>query len=286
MLADVNSAIARLLHAHAGFDPDEVEISFRQPTNQWAESRVLPTLNCFLFAVEEFTDLRNNALQSAPPQNGRVAQRMPPRRYNLRYQVSAWSSEPDDEGLIFWRALATLTRYNPLPEQLLSAEARAPGLPFHTRVGRPEDGPSLTELWSALTLPPRPALFYTVVAPLDLGITLDAPLVLGASLRVRRGSPAQEAAAEAIDPAGAVLDRETMLVGGVVRDPAGELVAGAVVALAGSAEESVTDTLGRYTLRIRRSGPAMVTVSRGAAKPQVRTLIVDRPSAVFDINLD
>jgi Pvc16 N-terminal domain/Carboxypeptidase regulatory-like domain len=286
MLAGVNASIARLLHERGGLDPDEVEVSFRQPTHQWADSRVLPTVNCFLFAVEEFTDLRNNALQASPAQNGRVTQRLPPRRYNLRYQITAWSSEPADEHLLFWRALATLTRHNPLPEDLLAAEARAAGLPFHTRVGRPDEGPSPTELWSALTLPPRPALIYTVVAPLDLDITLDAPLVLSATLRVRRSSPAQEAAAAPIDPALATLDRETLLVGGVVRDRAGEPVAGAVVALAGSAQDSVTDTLGRYTLRIRRPGPTLVTVSTGAATPQTRTIVADRPSTVFDIDLD
>lgn len=274
MIASLHTAIARLLHERAGLDPDEVAVSFHQPTRQWADSRPLPTLNCFLYAVEEFAELRSSAMQ-ATAAGGRVTQRMPPRRYNLRYQVTAWSSEPADEHLLIWRALAALTRHNPLPDDLLAAELRAPGLPFPTRVGAYEGGPSATDLWSALVLPPRPALLYTVVAPLDLEITLDAPIVLSASVRTRRlgagdGPP----------------DREGLLVGGVVRNAAGESVAGAVVALDGSGQVSVTDTLGRYTLRIHRPGLLQVSVTTGEEAPQARSFTFDRQSAIYDITLD
>jgi hypothetical protein len=274
MLASVNSSIARLLHERGGLPADEVEVSFRQPTQAWASSRVLPTVNCFLYALEEFTDLRNSAMQASVSAAGRVTQRMPPRRYSLRYQVTAWSSEPEDEHALLWRALATLARYSQLPDEMLVGETRASGLPFHARVGRPEEGPSPTELWSALSLPPRPALIYTVIVPLDLEIALDAPLVLSATVRTRRADE------------NAPADRETLFVGGVVRDARGEPVTGALVALDGSAQESLTDTLGRYTLRIHRHGPARVAITASGRQPQVRTIVFDRQSAAFDITLD
>lgn len=274
MLPSLHSAIAGLLHERGRLDPAEVAVSFRQPTRQWADSRPRPTLNCFLYAVDEFTELRSGAMQ-ATAAAGRVTQRMPPRRYYLRYQVTAWSSEPDDEHLLIWRALAALARHNPLPEELLSAELRAPGLPYPTRVGAYEGGPTATDLWSALGLPPRPALLYSVVAPLDLEIALDAPMVLSASVRTRQAGPG------AGPP-----DREGLLVGGVVRDPAGDPVAGAVVALEGGAQASVTDTLGRYTLRILRPGPLRITVTTGEEAPQARIFTFDRQSAAYDITLD
>lgn len=284
MLPALHNALARLLYERGGLDPEAVEVTFRQPTRQWADSRQLPTVNCFLFAIEEFTELRNNAMQSSPAANGRVVQRMAPRRYNLRYQVAVWSSAPDDEALLIWRALAVLTRHNPLPDDLLSAEVRGPGLPLYTRIGCYEAGPSVTDLWAALEIPPRPALLYTVVAPLDLEIALDAPLVLSTSLRTRRTAPEEEALAARSDPYTAVIDRVSERIGGVVRDRAGQPVAGAVVVREGSAEEVTTNAAGRYSLRIRRPGPIRLIVSIGDHTQ--RTFTIDHPSAAYDLTLD
>lgn len=274
MLNALHNSITALLQRHGGFAADEVAVSFRQPDRQWTEALTLPTLNCFLYAVEEFTELRSAAMQNSVA-GGRVSQRMPPRRYNLRYQVTAWSSEPADEHVLFWRALAVLARHNPLPEELLDGELRSAGLPLHTRVGSYEGAPGDTDLWSALALPPRPALTYSVVAPLDLAITLDAPLVLSTSLRFRRA-----------DEPGAPHHREALLVGGVVRSRDGQPVAGAVVALDGGAQEVTTDILGRYTLRIRRPGPTPITVRAADRASQVLTLVFDQQSAAYDIALD
>src|SRR5215211_561391 len=165
MLPDIHSSIQRVLYEHGQIDPDEVDVRFERPSRQWAESLILPTINLFLFDIVENTDRRNGA-----PQIGRANQqaqiRVPARRFDLRYMVGVFTTLMEDETTLLWRTLATLLRHNPLPDELLSEELRALDLPLHTQIGQPENGAKPHELLGALELPPRPALVYTVVAPL------------------------------------------------------------------------------------------------------------------------
>ncbi len=279
MLTAINQIVERLIFERAGFDPAEVEVRFEQPTQQWVDSRLRPTINFFLFDLEEHLDLRSTARQTTVA-NGRVAQRLAPRRFNLRYMVTAWSREPSDEHTLIWRTLATLLKYNPLPEELQPAGMATGGLQLHTRVGRYEEAPSLTELWNTLNLPLRPGLLYTVIAPLDLELTLEAPAVLQRSLQFRLGAEPRDEAP--LGGAGGPLDREWVRIAGVVR-AGGAPIAGAVVALEGSAEQAVTDSQGRYSLLLRRAESARLLVSAPGYQPH--TLSVDPAAAVFDIDL-
>ena len=75
---------------------DEVDVRFELPTKAWVDSLAYPTINLFLFDMAEKTELRN-----LPPQvsrgNGHATTRMPPRRVELHYLVSAFSSVIADE---------------------------------------------------------------------------------------------------------------------------------------------------------------------------------------------
>jgi hypothetical protein len=58
-------------------------------------------------------------------------------------------------------------------------------LPIPARVARPDDGAKLLDVWSAVGGEPRPAFGYVLTAPMDLGLSLEAPLVLGSRLGFR-----------------------------------------------------------------------------------------------------
>ena len=281
MLPSLQTSIARLLTQRGGFAPDEVEVRFERPTRDWAETLLRPTLNCFLIDISEQTDLRNNTMQ-ATQTNGRVVRRMPPRRYNLRYVVSAWSSESSDESVMLWRTLATLTRFTPFPNDLLEAELRQVAGNMPTSVGRYDEAPGLTDLWSALQVPPRAALFYTVIAPLDLEITLESPLVLSTSLRTNRSHPSDEREGEGLVAERAIRDREARFIGGVVRRAGGLPVRGARITLNGGVA-TATDAEGRYTLPVRGSGPLTLIIT--AAEHPTQTIELAEDATRYDIEL-
>lgn len=235
MLLELHDALRRLFYERGQISPQEVAIQFEAPTREHVERLLLPTLNFFLFEVRENTELRQNAYQTRQV-NGRAERRAPPRRFDLRYMVSALSSVSEDEHLLLWRALTTLGRYSQIPEELLPVEVSALKIPLVTRLCEGEESQRLLNIWSALGTQPRAALAYVVTVPVDLATIIEAPLVLTRVTRYTSRSVAER-----------VLETGR-LIGGVVRASNGEPLAGIRVSLAGRSGESVTNGEGRFVL--------------------------------------
>jgi hypothetical protein len=271
MLGELNTCLRQLLRERGLIDGRDVDIEFDPPVKHWAGALVRPTLNLFLFDIQENTELRETGLQTTRA-NGRGVHRMPPRRFDLRYMVSAITSDVADEHLLLWRSLLTLMKYQTLPPELLPGSIRAVGVPVTTKVSKPDDAPRALDVWSALEAPPRPALIYVVTAPVDLEIAIDAPLVLTRTVRYGRTR----------EPAGVELGTH---IGGVVRDRSGAPVAGATVALAASARGgSPTDAEGQFVLTGVPIGSVDLRVERPGKSP--RTLKIEIPSESYEIVLD
>lgn len=119
MLPELHLALKNLLYAKGAIPRDEVDITFELPTREWLDSLARPTINLFLFEFEENTDLRQTAVQTGRTQDakGRVVgiHRMPVRRFDMRYLVSAPNTITAHEHLLLWRILVTLLKYPQLP---------------------------------------------------------------------------------------------------------------------------------------------------------------------------
>lgn len=185
MFPEIHDTFTALLSRYGKIDPLEVEVTFEPPTRERVQSLLRPAINFFLLEIQENTDLRQTNRQTIR-EPGQALHRMPSRRFDLRYMVSALATVVEDEHLLLWRTLTTLLKYDRFPDDVLSEALR--GLdPLPTaRVLRPEEGPRMLDYWSALGVPPRPALLYTVTVPVDLEITDVSPLVLTHSIRYTR----------------------------------------------------------------------------------------------------
>ena len=149
MLTDFHGTLRGLLYDRGLIDRADVDIAFDAPARPWIGGRTRPTLNFFLYDIEENTDLRNTGMQTARG-NGVAVHRMPPRRFDLRFMVSAITNEIDDEHLLLWRALVTLMKYPTIPTELLPDVVRGYDLPVATKVTKPNDSPRPLDIWSAL----------------------------------------------------------------------------------------------------------------------------------------
>jgi hypothetical protein len=284
LVTTIQTTIQHLLYEHGQIDPDQVDVRFDRPSRQWAESLMLPTINLFLFDIVENTDRRNGAPQVARA-NGQAQIRVPARRFDLRYIVGVFTTLMEDETALLWRALATLQRHNPLPDALLSDELRALDLPLHTQVGQPEQGAKPHELWGALGVPPRPALVYTIVVPLDLELAFSAPLVLSRSIRFTRPTPAAEGAGLGLTAEHVPAFDAMLRIGGIVRNQHGQPIQQATLAIEGSAiKEVITNDEGRFSLRVRRDGPLTLRITDPGGKSRLVRLEI--PSASYDVVLD
>jgi hypothetical protein len=225
-----------------------------------------------LFDVAENTDLRHTNMQMSRT-NGHAVHRMPPRRFDLRYMVSALSTVIEDEHLLLWRTLITLLKYQHFPVDLLPDSLRSLEPPLTTKILKAEEGPRLLDLWSAFDTPPHPALLYVVTVPVDLEIAIESPLVLTRTVRYVRSTAQQEV----IEP--------IHHIGGTVRDRQGIPLAGVRVASEDRVtEESITNSEGKFVLANLRPGQATLRVLSSSGVPKL--VKVEIPSDSYDLTLD
>jgi hypothetical protein len=272
VLTEFHDSLRTLVYDRGNIAADDVDVAFEAPLKAWVGARTRPTLSFFLFDIRENTDLRQTSPETLRA-NGRGVHRVPPRRFDLRYLVSALTTVIEDEHLLIWRTLGTLMKHPTIPPELLPESIRAFGLPVTGKVAGPEDAPRPLDVWSALENPPRPSLIYVVTVPLDLELETSAPLVLTRTERFARvGTPD-------LSP-----DVRTQI-GGRVRDRKGALLSGVQVSVDGRAgAQAVTDGDGEFALAGLEPGPLTLKVETAAGATKLVPIQV--PSDSYDIVAD
>jgi hypothetical protein len=167
---------------------------------------------------------------------------------------------------LLWRALLTLIRHPQIPQELLPEELRSLEPALTTRVSQADEGQRLSAVWTALSVPPHPALYYVVTVPVDMNLVIEAPLVLTRTARYTRTH------ANEIPP------EIGIQIGGVVRSAEGEPLANVRVALEGRAAlGSETNDEGRFVLAGVPSGTVKLRISRVDGAHKVVTVEVPQP---------
>jgi hypothetical protein len=185
MLHEIHDAIRRLLYERGQISAYEVDILFERPTRELVDRLTHPTINLFLFDLQENTELRQNDFQVRRGDRQTAERYLPPRHFDLRYMVSILTTEIEDEYLLLWRVLTTLVRHAQFPPDLLSEELRAPDYFLTSKVSQEDEGERLSSVWNALGVPPRPALFYVLTVPVEMDTVEQTPLVLSRTMRYR-----------------------------------------------------------------------------------------------------
>jgi hypothetical protein len=274
MLPEIHAALQQLIWEYGRISPDEVDISFEAPTRERIERLVRPTVSLFLFDLVENTEMRQSSFPAARVSD-HSERRMPPRRVDLRYMVSALTSEIEDEHRLLWRVLATLLKYPQLPGELLPEELRGGEIAITTKANQMDEGRRLMDVWGGLGATPHPAIYYVVTAPLDLDVVVRSPLVLTRTLRYRRlaGEPAPDETATDI--------------GGALRDKSGQPVSGASLLIEDSAREPVvTNAAGEFVLPAVAAGTVRLRVTPPGGKARTVTLTLTVPAPSYDLTLD
>jgi len=270
MLKDSHLALGQLLYSR-GMIPPEVDIRYEAPTQQWVDSLIRPTISFFLFDVQENKEKRETNLQTFRG-NGRAERRMPPRRIDLMYCVSVFATEISDEHALLWRVLATLMKYEQFPEDVLPDSLREIDPRLTTRIADGDMSNRLADLWSALGMPPHAALGYILTAPMDLDISIQAPLVLTRTARYE-------------NLGGDEIYDTALQIGGVVRSKSGKPLDGFTVRRRDSAREgSTTNFEGYFRLGAVPRGRLRLDVLKdGKLRKQVE---IDVPADSYEIVLD
>jgi hypothetical protein len=199
MFHDLDEVLRQLLIREIPVKNGEVDLTFEQPTRDWAARLSRPTLNLFLHDVRENLKLRTS-LQWTVEQNpdGTATQRRTPVRVDLHYMITAWANEPDDEHNLLARTLMALLRQPHLPQDLLPENLGDQSKPMQIQVAQEDTLRNPADVWNALDNEIRPAITLVVTLTVDPYVPLVTPLTRTREMRV--GQVADPLTAEGLEP--------------------------------------------------------------------------------------
>jgi hypothetical protein len=172
MIAAVDEVLRQLLIREIPIKENEVDIAFDQPRREWSSRVSKPTLNLYLFDIRENLRLRGaEQYRTVQKDNGTAEVRRNPVRMDLRYLMTAWVKEAEDEHFLLGSALLGLLRNPFLPDDLLEEQDLVQNLPAPLDIATfpPELGPvdKFSELWGVLDNEMRPGILLTATISMD-----------------------------------------------------------------------------------------------------------------------
>jgi hypothetical protein len=184
VLHDLDKTLEKILVQQGNITPNQIDISFDQPSGEWSARLSHPTINCWCFDIRENLKLRSMEMTTTRNGNqGRTT--IAPRRMDLTYLITSWASKVEDEHQLLWRALAALKRVQSIEprdcEGLLRYQTHdVPLLVADTS----NTSINLVDLWGVLENQMRLGFTLTATVELDVELSIEAPLVLEATIRL------------------------------------------------------------------------------------------------------
>ncbi|MFI9155498.1 Pvc16 family protein [Streptomyces sp. NPDC053367] len=209
MFHDLDATLRTLLAD--GQAPDrlrEADVSFVTPDRDFKPAQ--DTVNLFLHDLQENRVLREQAPFLEEVEGDGIRSRRPPMRVDCTYLATAWSHKAgavkaEDEHRLLGQLLFWFSRFPVIDERFLQGALSQPPRLFAlpSSVGQSKDGAGTGQFWTALGVPPRPSLSFTVTIALgpfeepellprttDLRVeqaSLDQPALQGRVLRAQDG---------------------------------------------------------------------------------------------------
>lgn len=272
MINDLDESIKQLLIKKGALNSTEVNISFEAPSRDWATSQSKPAINIYLYDIHENHELRSYEWTVERNNNRTATKKKAPLRVAFSYLVTVWAKDMGDEHRLLGHLMAVLCRHHFLPEDILQGALKGLEYPVHASAAQP-DGlvKNPADFWSALDNQLKPSINYVVTLPMDLDITLTAPVVSTKTIEVK------EAGKEEVE--------EIVQIGGIVHEKAkpeaGITNAMVVVKERGMTEK--TDDEGHYSFAKLEKGEYTFQVSApGWTVKEIRMVV---PSDDYNIEL-
>ena len=272
MINDLDESIKQLLIKKGALNSTEVNISFEAPSRDWATSQSKPAINIYLYDIHENHELRSYEWTVERNNNRTATRKKAPLRVAFSYLVTVWAKDMGDEHRLLGHLMAVLCRHHSLPEDILQGALKELEYPVHASAAQP-DGlvKNPADFWSALDNQLKPSINYVVTLPVDLDITLTAPVVSTKTIEVK------ETGKDEVE--------EVVQIGGMVHEKgkpeAGITNATVVVKEAGMTAK--TDDKGHFSFAKLEKGEYTFQISaRGWTAKETRLVV---PSDDYNIEL-
>jgi hypothetical protein len=180
MIDDVDRSLKALVTRDV-LNGSGAEVTFEAPTKEWSARRTTPTLDLYLYDIQEDVDRRDLAYEDVHDDRGMVTERRPPpRRFALSYLVTAWTQRPEDEHRLLSATLSCFLRLERLPDDALQGSLEDLRWPVLVSIALPPaKDRSVSDLWTALGGELKASLDLVLIVPFDTArAILAAPPVV------------------------------------------------------------------------------------------------------------
>jgi Pvc16 N-terminal domain/Carboxypeptidase regulatory-like domain len=185
MFADLDEALKQLLIREVPLPVTDVDVAFERPDRDRVARFSRPTVNLFLFQLEENKEQIDTGWQTTRNDNGTATIRWPPLRVDLRYLVTVWSQNVDDEHELLFHLYRTLRRFPELPDDLREGALQRQPRSVVLEVDEGMDQfRGLLDLWSVLDNAMRAGLVLKATVAVDLNGVQEVPVVRTSGLRI------------------------------------------------------------------------------------------------------
>lgn len=163
MLELIDESIEAFLRARVPLGATEVDVSFEAPDRTWSAKLVRPTINLFLWDIRRSASRSRTGLEEFE-RDGKQIRRLALPVIEMRYLITAWTSDHGDERALLAGVMSTLLAHSHLPSDFLPEtfdDLRAPAL-LMARAG--EDA---VDVFRALEGQLKPSISMVVVSEVD-----------------------------------------------------------------------------------------------------------------------
>ena len=189
MLDYLDETIEAFFRATVPLGSAEVDVSFEPPDREWTAKLTRPTVNVFLWDIRRSATRSRVGLEEGQ-RDGVRYRRMALPVVELRYLITAWTSDHGDERALLGGLMGALLTHSQIPTEFLApplAGLRPP------QIMMARSGEDHLDVFRALEGQLKPGINMIAVADVDTGAGLPlAPGVadVGVSLRDTRGTAA------------------------------------------------------------------------------------------------
>jgi len=210
----IDESIEAFFRATVPLGATDVDVSFEPPSRDWSAKLTRPTVNAFLWDIRRGGSRARTGTETMQ-RDGQTVRRLALPAIELRYVVTAWTSDHGDERALLAGLMRSILAHGRIPVEYLAGSLAELGTPelFMARSGEEH-----VDVFRALDGQLKPGINVILHTRVDTGVVVPAgPPTGGVDLATtdRTGTARSEVRAVA----GEVLDPDA--VGATVRSPVG-----------------------------------------------------------------
>lgn len=165
MLELVDASLEAMLRATVPLSATDVDVAFDAPSREWSGKLNRPTVNLFLWDIKRTTDHARSGVETVV-RNDQPVRRLVLPRVELRYLVTAWTSEHRDERALLSALMRVALTYQEIPHGYIAAGLAGIAAP---KMMMARSGETHMDIFQTLEGQLKPALDLVVITEVDTG---------------------------------------------------------------------------------------------------------------------